>query len=342
MGSNDPKTWDQIEAIRKRPSMYVGDAGLFGLIHYLVCPVSLLLERHPTRIGIEAGDDGFAVEADVVVPIEDAPDDRIAPFEAVPTGEPGRHFEGAILTALSAHLSIEVRSGSRAERLEFRQGTRESRSVEAIEPAGDRTTLRFAPDPEFFQVTDLDPTVFASFARRNSALHRGVRFTVSAGGTRHEFVSDRGIADLFDAVSAPYQIMHQPIRIASEDGPLTLEAVFAYQSWKDDTLWCFINNGRAVEGGTHEDGVREALRTLSTTLKPPNGLSNGVVGVVSICYPQATFEGCIKARIGNPELRELVRDLFLRESLVWLDTHPEATVRLRQLRTFTFPDWWTQ
>lgn len=344
MGAEDWRERDHIESVRRRPGMYVGGTDFFGFIHYLVGPVALLLAQGPKWVGIAAGEDGFVVEADVAVPIEDSGDGRIVPFEYPPTGGPGFNVEGIVLTGLSERLEVEVRRGDQAEVIRFRRGERQERRSEAVTPGGDRTVLRFAPDPEFFTVTDLDPAVFASYVRRNSFLRRGVRFSLSIGGTTREFVAERGIADLFDAVAAPYQIMNEPIRIEAEEGSLRIEAVFAYQSWTDDVLWCFMNGGRAVEGGTHERGLREGFRKISRTIWKPKDRHpsdvNGIIGVVSLWYPEATWEGCIKAKIGNPELRKLVRELLSRESMAWMEAHPEEVSRVRQIGRFSFPDAW--
>ena len=74
--------------------------------------------------------------------------------------------------------------------------------------------------------------------------------------------------------------------------------------------------------------------------KAAKALRNGVVGIVSVRYPDVVWEGCIKARIGNPELREMVRDRFVHGASEWLQGRPDVAERLPQIGTFQFPDLW--
>jgi DNA gyrase/topoisomerase IV subunit B len=333
-----------IEAVRKRPLMYVGSTAFFGFINYLVCPVSLLLGQSPTRIAIAAADGGFVVESDVAIPIEETSSGGFAPFEEISNFGPGHGFEGTVLNGLSERLTVEIRHEHRTQTLTFRRGARESHQAATGQSHGPKTTLTFAPDTSIFTVTALSPAIFRSYLRRLSFLHRGVRFSIDMGGETQEFHAERGIVDLFDSVSASYQILHEPIHIVAEEGTLHLETVFAYHSWKENGLWCFINNGRAVEGGTHEKGLHDALDQFYRKFKPPKSQKthrNGVVGIMSIRYPDAVWEGCIKARIGNPELREMVCNLVVQGAAEWLTSRPEVAGQLRNLETFQFPEAWS-
>lgn len=332
-----------IEAVRKRPAMYVGSTAFFGFINYLVCPIALLLGQRPTRVSISPSENQFTVESDVALPIEETSSGRISPFEEIPNLGQGHGFEGTVLNALSERLMVEVQNEHRTENLAYRRGFRESRHGTSREPSRPRTTLTFEPDASIFTVTDLSPAIFKSYLRRLSFLHRGVRFSISFGEETEEFYAERGVVDLFAAVSAPYQLLHEPIHIVAEDGPLQLEAVFAFHSWKERGLWCFINNGRAVEGGTHEKGLDDALDQIYREfklLKMPKAHRNGVVGIMSIRYPNAVFEGCIKARIGNPELRGMVCKLVATGASIWLQSRPDVARQLQDMQTFQFPEAW--
>jgi DNA gyrase subunit B len=332
-----------IEAVRKRPGMYVGSTAFFGFINYLVCPIALLLGQRPTRIAIVARGGGFVVESDAAVPLEETLGGRFAPFEEISNLGQGHSFEGTVLNALSERLTVEVQQEHRTETLAFRRGTRESHHAATGHSNGPKTTLRFVPDASIFTVTDLSPAIFRSYLRRLSFLHQGVRFSIGFGEETQEFYAERGIVDLFASVAAPYQLLHEPIHIVAEDGPLHLEAIFAYHSWKENGLWCFINNGRAVEGGTHEKGLHDALDRLYGRFKlpkSPKAHRNGVVAIMSIQYPDAVWEGCIKAKIGNPELRAMVCNLVVQRAEEWLQSRPEIAGQLRHLEPFEFPDAW--
>ena len=334
---------DGIEAIRLRPAMYIGSTEFFGFIQYLVCPVALLLSRHPTQLKVSVGEGGFRIESDVAVPLERTAKGRLAPFEEFKPFEHDHGFEATVLNALSESLSIEIRQDGRCDALEYRRGVCLSHVTKECGPNGPNTVLQFVPDSTILTVTTLSPAIFTSYLRRLSFLHPDVRFWLDAGNASQVFHAQRGLVDLFASVSAPYQFLHAPIQIFAQEGSAKLEAVFAYHSSNENALWCFINNGRAVEGGTHEMGLLDAIKQLHRKLKLPKAHKsqrNGVVGVMSLQYPGAVWEGCVKAKIGNPELRPLVCDWIVRQTMEWIRARPDVAAHLQHLQTFQFPEAW--
>lgn len=208
---------EPLDAIRTRPAMYVGSTALFGFINYLVCPVALLLAYGAKRIDATVKE-GFEIRSDVLIPIERTEEGRIAPFQQIRPFGMGHNFEATVLTALSEELSVSVQTGSQLEEWQFIKGVLAShRSVETQDGIAG-TTLRFKPDNTIFTVTEVPQAVFASYFRRLSYLHEGVRFTFSVGDDRQEYVTVNGIAELFTAISAPYQLMHEPIHIVAHEG----------------------------------------------------------------------------------------------------------------------------
>jgi DNA gyrase subunit B len=332
-----------IDGVRKRPGMYVGSTEFLGFINYLVCPVSLLLGQRPTRLAVAAGEGRFEVEADVALPIDELSSGRFAPFEEILDLGHGHSFEGTVLNALSETLAVEIRQKHRTDTLAFCRGIRESYRTSTNYSDSSHTTLSFAPDASIFTVTNVSPTILLSYLRRLSFLHRGVRFSISIAGETHELYAAGGIVDLFASLSAPYQLLHEPIFIVGDDGKLHLEAVFAYHNWKENCLWCFINNGRAVEGGTHKMGLHDALNRLRQRIKLskwPWTVRNGVVAIMSIQYPDIVWERSTKSRIGNPELRGMVSNLVVQRTAEWLESHPDVAEQLQHLVPFQFPDVW--
>lgn len=327
-----------VEGIRKRPAMYVGTTGLFGFVNYLVCPIALLLAHGAKRISVAVGD-AFEISSDAPITIQHV-EGRIAPFEEIRSTGGGHSFEGTVLNALSSELAVSVMTEHRTEELRFTKGIRTLEQAAETLNVISGTTLRFKPDIDIFTVTQIDSTIFESYFRRLSFLHGGTQFSLTLGSETKTFLSANGITDLFTAISSPYQLMNEPIHISGNHGKLHLELIMAYQSWSDNHLWCFINNGRAVEGGTHEQGLLDALKRLKKKLSLPQHYSNGVVAVASLRYPDAVWEGCIKARIGNPELKAMVSQLVVDETVKWAQKHPNIVAQIQQLQIFQFPDAW--
>ncbi len=114
----------------------------------------------------------------------------------------------------------------------------------------------------------------------------------------------------------------------------------AYHSWKDSHLWSFVNHGRAVEGGTHEQGLLQGLKRVKKKLDLPEDFNNGVVAIASLRYPCAVWEGAARYKVSNPELKTMVSRLVVSEMVLWLEKHPDVEAQIRQLQTFSFPDTW--
>ncbi len=329
------------EAIRKRPGMYVGSTTFFGFIQYLVCPFALLLERRLSRIDVTVLDHGFAIDSDVQVEIGQTVEGQITPFE-VPE-EPGGSDEmaGCVLNALSGSLVIRTAGGGSAHTLTYQRGERIAHAT--VADPGVHTRLEFAPDLTIFTVTSTPLAVFESYLRRLSYLHPRIQFSLTSGGETQTFAAPGGIRDLFDSIVAPYQLVHPPIQIAATDGDLQVELVFAYHSWFENWIWSFINNGRAIEGGTHETGLHKALdqlyRALKLPKKPKRG-RNGVIAVMAVIYPGAVWQGCLKQRVDNPELTERVANLVVTAVMAWMADHPEVAEQVRTIERFHFAETW--
>lgn len=330
-----------IEHVRQRASMYIGNTGFFGLIHYLVYAVNDLLLRNPTHVSLTHKAGSFTLESDVDLMVEETESGDLYPFERFRKGDERVGYE-AVVTALSETLDIEATCSGKRWKLKYERGHRCLLEVtEAKQPAGAR--LCFVPDGSIFTIESISLYNFHSYLKRISFLHPTVRFNLTSDGSTTTYCSRNGIRDMFEAVAAPYQLLHEPIHFRETEGELDLEFIFAFHSWTQDCCWSFINKGRAVEGGTHEEGLVDGLSDLREALKMPDATEpyrNGVVGIMSLSYPNVVWEGCIKAKIGEPTLRPAVQKLVASGSLDWLNEHPEVKQQLNDMQTFQFPDVW--
>jgi DNA gyrase subunit B len=328
-----------IESIRLRPGMYVGSTAYVGLIHYVAEPVTMLL-REPSRatwLDVSETGIGYVVESDGAIRIEEVKGNKIRVFEFL---EPPECGDAVILNALSEYLDVCASASGAGHRLRFERGVRKAH--EKGESADTRTRLAFAPDPSIFESTKLSSAVIESFLRRLSYMHPAVRFRyLDKDGTR-EYHAPAGIAQLFQALASPVQLVSSPVHIRAAEQSLRLELIFAYHSWNQNTLCCFINTVRAVGGGTHEKGLADAFEKLPPLLgvrRFPYDEHNGVVAVMSIDYPKATKVGPQHERIENPELRDMVSRLVVRGVIehvaarpdlareltrTWMQPHPES------------------
>lgn len=325
-----------IQHVRKRPGMYIGSTGFFGTIHYLVDATNLILQHTPSVVEICVNQTGFAISSDVALPVHTTESGELYPFETFRRDGNAAVSHGPVLTALSEFLTYSERSDNGNIQYAYRNGSRSETDL-AKWPTEYQSHLRFAPDPAIFDNIALSNYNFHSYLRRLSYLNPSTRFTFNDNGTKHVFHSENGLVDMFVGFSAPYQLVHEPICLSGTEGNFAFEFVFALHSWKNDVCCAFVNKGRAVEGGTHQKGLDLAIEQLRTKTFTT---SNGVIGLLSIQYPDVQWEGCIKAKIGSSELKSLVFNSIVDATDAWISDHPVVLDQIKNVQTFQFPDAW--
>lgn len=326
-----------IAAIRKRPAMYIGGTNFFGFIHYIVSAFDIMLDNGATWITIEPGDD-LRITSDANVAFHVNDEGLLEPFEAFGALKLRHLPDATILTALSDFLSLKASDGKVST--EFTCDRGERKVLRQLKAVGSDTKIEisFRPDDSIFSVTQVSPAVLHSYCRRISCLHPGISFRIKSGSDSTEYRSDRGIFDFFTAITTPYQVLHQPIHIREAIDDLMLEVVFVFHSWTENRIWSFANKGRVPDGGTHEAGLLDAVARLHTNMQ--STACTGILAVMAIEYPHVTYEGCIKARIGNPELRDKVSSLVSVGLQKWASENPSEVGYLKEIDRFQFADSW--
>ncbi|MCA9200808.1 MAG: hypothetical protein KDA87_24890 [Planctomycetales bacterium] len=328
---------DAIDSIRRRPAMYIGGTDFFGFIHYVVSAFDTMLEHGATWIEIEVGEH-LSIASDARLPIRLNDEGKLEPFESFgPVND--RHIPDAtIIAALSEDFRAVVSDGTTETELVCEHGIRIRMEQRPANVAEHRVQLTFTPDIGIFAVTDVSSEILRSYCRRTSCLWPRVWFRIRQGGQAVEYRSQNGIPDFFDSIALPYQILHKPIRLRELSDSLTVEAVFAFHSWSENRIWSFANRGRVPDGGTHEAGMMSAIARLQNNLRGHNPV--GVLAVLAIEYPQVTYEGCIKSRIGNPELIGRVEALVRTGIEKWATQNVEEIEYLKTIERFTFGEAW--
>lgn len=328
-----------VEHVRARMGMYVGSTDFFGLVNYLVCAFDLMLDNGATWIEFDltAKSEGFRVSSDAQIPTRLSDEGLLVPFESLGSTKPRRSPDALILSALSERLRAQTNDGMTETTLTMAAGERESLEQSKSGKLEQGTRLTFIPDERVFSVTEVSPAVAHSYCNRTARFHPGVAFRVKQGTETTEYRSTDGIRDFFRAVSMPYQVLHSPISIRESEGDLKVEAMFVFQSWTENRIWSFANKGRVPNGGTHEAGLLDAVShlKLTHTLSPV-----GVLAVLAIESPNVTYEGCIKARVGNPELRQDVCRLVTRGLDAWVQDNPAEVEYLKSIERFQFAQSW--
>jgi len=350
-----------IEAVRKRPAMYVGDTGARGL-HQLVeevvaNAVDEAMAGQCTAIEIVLRADGSCTVSDNGrgIPVDIHKDTGKSALEVVMTMlhaggkfdqqsykvSGGLHGVGvSCVNALSAWLTAEVRRDEQVYFQEYAQGV----PVTPLERRGKSTTcgtrITFKPDPEIFGTVSLSYEMISSRARELAFLNKGLRISVMDERTdrSEEFHFEGGLEAFVEYLSRDKNVIHRDvIYLQKRYQAYFVEIALQYNDGYSETVLSFANNINTHEGGTHVSGFRAALtRTLNQHGRTSGALKDGIqlsgedyreglTAVVSIKLPEPQFEGQTKTKLGNREAQSVVEQLTNHLLGTYCEEHPATT-----------------
>ncbi|MCS7162590.1 MAG: DNA topoisomerase (ATP-hydrolyzing) subunit B [Bacteroidia bacterium] len=292
-----------LEAVRRRPAMYIGDVGERGLHHlvYEVVDNSIdeALAGHCTEIEVTLHKDGSVTVKDNGrgIPVDIHPTENRSALEVVMTVlhaggkfdkrtykvSGGLHGVGvSCVNALSEFLEVRVYREGKVWYQAYRRGEPQA-DVQAIGPTTQRgTEVRFKPDPEIFITTEFDFDTIAARLRELAYLNKGLRIvlrdqrqTADKGKPVVEiFHSERGLIEFIEFLNREETVLHDIVYIQGTDseGLYYVEVAFQYNDTYTETLYSYVNNIRTQEGGTHVIGFRKALTRILKSYGEKEGL----------------------------------------------------------------------
>jgi DNA gyrase subunit B len=358
----DIQVLEGLEAVRKRPGMYIGSTGPKGL-HHLVYEVvdnsvDEALAGYCTKIDVEIHADGSCSVTDNGrgIPVDNVPKYKKTAVEVVLTmlhaggkfgGEGykvsgGLHGVGvSVVNALSSRLDVEVKLGHKiwTQSYEYGKPTGPLKSVGTTKTTG--TTVTFWPDESIFETTDFDYDTLATHMRETAFLNRNLRITLTdereLDPRRDEFRYEGGINDFVKYLTGTKETVNaRPVYFESSGDEGTVEVSMQWNSGYSETVLAFANNINTHEGGTHLDGFKNALtRTINdyarrnSILKEKDenlsgeDIREGLVAVVSVKLRDPQFEGQTKTKLGNTEFRGFVQGVVTQGLAEYLEEHPK-------------------
>jgi len=338
-----------LEAVRKRPAMYIGDIGTRGL-HHLVYEVvdnsvDEALAGFCTEISVSIETDGSVTVADDGrgIPVDTHATMKKPALEVVMTTlhaggkfdsktykvSGGLHGVGvSVVNALSRWCEVEVlKDGTLySQRYEFGRptGLMKSRPAEK-ERKGSGTTTRFMPDDQIFEDPTFHYDTLAGRMRELAFLNSGltIRLADRRSGKSHDFVYKGGIIEFVKYLNQNKQVLHtKPIFFARERDRTSVEVALQYNDTYQESVHSFVNNINTVEGGTHLIGFRSALTRTLTNYAEKEGMAakakvnvsgedvrEGLTAVISVKMQDPQFEGQTKTKLGNSELKGIVESI---------------------------------
>jgi len=357
-----------LEAVRKRPGMYIGDTTPRGL-HHLVWEIldnsideamagrcrNISVTIHPDE-SCTVSDDGIGI------PVGPHPTEKVSTLEVVfchlhAGGKfdhgvyrisGGLHGVGAsVVNALSEWMEVEVSRDGNVYRMEFERG----KKVSDLKVIGHRkrsgTRVKFRADPEIFPDIAFRFEVLLARLRELAYLNEGVCIKLRDERTDKDevFQFNEGLVAFVEHLNEGKQTLHKPIVIKKEDeqSMLIAEIVLQYNDGYSETIFSFANNINTVEGGTHLSGFKSALtRTINYYARSAKLLKNGkesgmpvgddlregLTAVVSVKVPDPQFEGQTKTKLGNSEVESFVTQVVNEMLGAWLEEHPTDAKRV--------------
>ena len=360
-GGSEIQVLEGLEAVRKRPGMYIGSTSSSGLHHLVYEIVDNAIDealagycKHIT-VDILPGNVIKVVDDGRGVPVDIQPQTGRPALEVVYTvlhaggkfGGGGYKVSGglhgvggSVVNALSEWMEVRVHKNGNIYEVKFSRGnmTQEMTVIGKTDRTG--TEVVFKPDPQMFtETTEYDYDVLHTRMREEAFLNAGLHITIS-DQRGEEPVSDAmcyegGIREFVTYLNRNKTPLHDGvIYVAGQKDDAMAELAFQYNDSYNETILSFANNVHTPEGGMHEDGFKRALTNVLNAygkkmklLKDEDKVSGedcreGLCCVISVKLTEAQFEGQTKAKLGNSEIRTLVNAIVTEKLTVFLEENP--------------------
>ena len=361
-GGSQIQVLEGLEAVRKRPGMYIGSTSSSGL-HHLVYEI--------VDNSIDEALAGYCKHINVIINPGDTitvtDDGRGIPVDIQPqTGKPalevvftvlhaggkfggggykvsgGLHGVGAsVVNALSEWLRVRVHKNGQIYEMKFSRGaiTQEMTIVGKTEKTG--TEVTFKPDPEMFDTLVYDYEILHERMREEAFLNAGLSITITdnrqADDISETMCYEGGIREFATWINRHKTVIHNDvIYMHGTKGDASAELAIQYNDGYNDFMLSFANDVRTPEGGMHETGFKTALTRVLNAYGVKNGIikgddkvsgedcREGITAIISVKLTDAQFEGQTKAKLGNAYIRTLVDQIVNEQLAVYFEEHPQT------------------
>lgn len=347
-GAEDIKILKGLDAVRKRPAMYIGSTGPEGL-HHLVYEVvdnsvDEALAGFCNTIDVMLHHDGSCTVIDdgrgiPTAPHPGDPEGRSAAEVVLTELHAGGKFESkaykisgglhgvgvSVVNALSEWLEVEIKHNGQVFQQRFERGKPAGPLSVVGKTKGRGTKVTFKPDPEVFEMTDFSYDVLSQRLRELAFLNRGLKITIldERVDKKQEFLYKGGIVSFVEHLNKNKTALHpKPIYISGEKEEIFAEVALQYNDGYAENIFTFANNINTKEGGTHLIGFKSALTRTANSYGSAAGIlkngketlsgddiREGLTAVVSVKLPNPQFEGQTKMKLGNSEVKGIVESI---------------------------------
>ncbi len=354
-----------LEAVRKRPSMYIGGVSERGLHHlvYEVVDNSIdeALAGHCDRIDVVITKDGCVTVEDNGrgIPVDIHKESGLPAVQVVLTVlhaggkfddktykvSGGLHGVGvSVVNALSDYFEVQVFKNGKIHRQSYSKGIPQTKLeiIGATEKRG--TWQKFHPDPEIFETVEFSFDYLTVRLRELAFLNRGIRITLKDENNdkEHDFQYEGGINSFVQFLNENKKpITKEPIYIFGSKEDLSFEISIQYNESYQENIYSFANNINTIEGGTHLSGFKSALtRAVNNYIKSTDIMKNekigpsgddireGITAVVSVKLSDPQFEGQTKTKLQNSDVEGIINSIVYEKLMTYFEEHPAEAKNL--------------
>lgn len=354
-----------LEAVRKRPGMYIGNTSTRGLHHLVYEIVDNSIDEalagycDQIRVVIDENNSITVTDNGRGIPVDIHEKTGKSAVEVALTmlhaggkfGGTGYKVSGglhgvgmSVVNALSEWLEVKVKRNGKIYRQKYEKGIPISELTVIGESTGTGTELSFKPDGEIFEELIFNREILTQRLREVSFLNKGVAITLVDKRDNYEvtFKHDGGIVDFIKYLNKNKDVLHsKPVFFAIEKNQVQVEIALQYNDGYSENILSFANNIHTQEGGTHEAGFKAALtrvmndyaRKLNVIKENQSNLSGedireGLTAVISVKVMEPQFEGQTKTKLGNSEVRSIVDSIVGEGMGTFLEENPAYTKRI--------------
>jgi topoisomerase IV subunit B len=350
-----------LEAVRKRPGMYIGSTDYRGLHHLVFEIVDNAIDEAMQGYGNEIR---VTIQQDNSIRVEDF--GRGVPTGLHKTGKPtpevifttlhaGGKFDGSsykssgglhgvgasVVNALSEYFEVEIkREGKIFYQRYEKGGTVKSPLKEIGKTNKTGTTITFKPDPTMFSTTKYKYEILEERLRESAFLLKDLKIVLEdqRNGKKEEFHYEKGLEEFINYINDTKSSLHEPVYVNGVKDEIEIDFAFQYIDAYSENILSFVNNVKTRDGGTHEMGAKSALTKLINEFARKNGYlkekdknlegadtREGLTAIVSVRIPEKLlqFEGQTKAKLGTPEARYAVENLIFDELNFYFTKNPD-------------------
>ena len=363
-GAEQIQVLEGLEAVRKRPGMYIGSTSVRGLHHMVYeivdnC-VDEALAGYCTEINIviEPGNIMSVEDNGRGIPVEIHPKTHISTAETVYTvlhaggkfgGDSGYKVSGglhgvgaSVVNALSNWVEVTIQRDGGINQMKFEKG----KTVKKLDKIGNSkktgTKVRFLADDTIFETQEFDYDVLETRFREMAFLTKGLKITFEDKRNpekqkKVEFCFEGGLKSFVEFLNKNKECLHKDPIYIEKDGEVPVEIAMQYTTSYSENIYTFVNNINTIEGGTHLEGFKRALTKVFNDYARSHNLlkdkdanlqgediREGITAVVSVKVKEPQFEGQTKTKLGNSEVTGIVQSMVNEALATFLEENPNV------------------